>query len=74
MPIMDGVDATILIREEEKRKGFKRSPILALTADAEESTLKRILQSGMDNRMIKPFDPPTLKAMVMDIILQFVQP
>ena len=74
MPVMDGVDATILIREEEKKKGIKRSPILALTADAEESTLKRILQSGMDDRVIKPFDPPTLRAMVMDIILQFVQP
>ena len=46
MPVMDGVDATILIREEEKKKGIKRSPILALTADAEESTLKRILSIG----------------------------
>ncbi len=73
MPVMDGVDATVLIREEEKKKGAKRSPILALTADAEESTLKRILQSGMDDRVIKPFDPPTLKAMVMAIIQKFVQ-
>lgn len=65
MPIMDGVEAARTIRRlEEDEPDHVRSPIIALTADAEEKTLLRVLSSGMDDRIIKPFDPPTLKALL----------
>ena len=72
MPEMDGIEATRKIRSEELRKGIQRSPILALTADAEEKTFDRIMASGMDNRIVKPFDPPALKDILGRAMAQFM--
>ncbi len=72
MPEMDGIEATRKIRSEEMRTGVQRSPILALTADAEEKTFDRILASGMDNRIVKPFDPPALKDILEKVMIQFM--
>ena len=72
MPEMDGIEATRKIRAEEMRTGVQRSPILALTADAEEKTFDRILSSGMDNRIVKPFDPPALKNIIERAMIQFM--
>lgn len=72
MPEMDGIEATRKIRSEEMRTGVQRSPILALTADAEEKTYDRILSSGMDNRIVKPFDPPALKDIIGRAMIQFM--
>ena len=72
MPEMDGIDATRHIRSEELRQGFRRSPILALTADAEEATFDRIMDCGMDDRIVKPFDPPALKGIMDRVMAQFM--
>lgn len=72
MPEMDGISATQHIRSEELRQGIRRSPILALTADAEEKTFDRIMQCGMDNRIVKPFDPPVLKSIVDQVMAEFL--
>ena len=64
MPVMDGIEATLWIRNQEREKGLPRSPILALTADAEEQTYKRILAADMDDRIVKPFDPTALRALI----------
>ena len=72
MPEMDGIEATRKIRSEEMRTGVQRSPILALTADAEEKTFDRILASGMDNRIVKPFDPTALKDILGRAMIQFM--
>ncbi|MCK5241503.1 response regulator [bacterium] len=50
MPIMDGCEATKLIRRKEKY-----IPILAVTAGAEYER-QRCLQAGMDDLIEKPFD------------------
>ncbi len=68
MPKMDGIEATEHIRREENRRNLTPSPIIALTADAEDKTYRRILACGMDERIVKPFDPPTLKALIERII------
>ena len=68
MPKMDGIEATEHIRKEENRRNLSPSPIIALTADAEDKTYRRILACGMDERIVKPFDPPTLKALIERII------
>ena len=64
MPRMDGIEATGQIRAMEQESALPRSPIIALTADAEEKTLMRLLGAGMDDRVIKPFDPPALRAIL----------
>jgi len=60
MPEMDGFEATILIREEEK-KTLKHTPIVALTAHAMKGDKDRCLEAGMDEYVTKPI---TIKSML----------
>ncbi len=55
MPVMDGYDATIRIRENDKL-----IPIIALTASASFGYLDRALQIGINEYIIKPFNPKEL--------------
>jgi CheY-like chemotaxis protein len=61
MPEMDGLEATRLIREEERRRGSGgRIPILALTAHAASQDCEECLAHGMDGVITKPVSPPIL--------------
>lgn len=64
MPIMDGITATQHIRAAEKKEDCPRTPIIALTADAEKKTYGRIQAAGLDDRIVKPFNPVTLRALI----------
>jgi CheY-like chemotaxis protein/HPt (histidine-containing phosphotransfer) domain-containing protein len=55
MPVMDGLEATRRIRELESG-GRRRTPIVALTANAMMGTLERCLEAGMDDYLTKPLD------------------
>ncbi len=55
MPVMDGLEATRRIRELENG-GSRRTPIVALTANAMMGTLERCLEAGMDDYLTKPLD------------------
>jgi signal transduction histidine kinase/ActR/RegA family two-component response regulator len=63
MPEMDGYEATRRIRAGE-RPGTRRTPIVALTADALAGDRERGLQAGMDDYMTKPVSGSSLSAMV----------
>lgn len=52
MPEMDGIEATLKIREELKLK----TPIIALTANAFKSEVDRCKNAGMDDYITKPFE------------------
>ncbi len=54
MPVVDGFEATKIIREYEKANGMPRTPIVALTANALEADRQACLESGMDDFIIKP--------------------
>ncbi len=54
MPIMDGIEATMKIRESD-REYLKKVPIIALTANAFNEDVERCLKSGMDAHLSKPF-------------------
>ncbi len=57
MPVMDGYEATRLIRSEAR---FKDLPIIAMTANALESDRKLCLERGMNDHIAKPFRPREL--------------
>ncbi|KAL3538260.1 hypothetical protein ACH5RR_001626 [Cinchona calisaya] len=54
MPVMDGYQATRLIREEEKLHGI-HIPIFALTANTPDENNSNIVDAGMDFHLCKPF-------------------
>jgi CheY-like chemotaxis protein/HPt (histidine-containing phosphotransfer) domain-containing protein len=58
MPELDGYDAT---REIRAREGSgKRTPILAMTANAMDADRVRCMEAGMDDFISKPVHPPVL--------------
>lgn len=54
MPILDGYNATLAIRQREQSSGRPRVPIIALTADAFEDDRQHCLAVGMDDFLTKP--------------------
>ncbi|WP_073614531.1 response regulator [Desulfopila aestuarii] len=60
MPEMSGYETTQLIRKREMEQGLKRSVIIAMTANAMESTRTRCFEVGMDDFFTKPIKPDVL--------------
>jgi len=54
MPLMDGFDATVAIRELEINQNRNRIPIIALTANVMEKDIQRCNEVGMDDFIAKP--------------------
>ncbi len=60
MPVMDGLEASRRIRENEKSLGMTPVPIIAMTGDAFESDRKKCFAAGMDDFITKPVEPDIL--------------
>jgi signal transduction histidine kinase/CheY-like chemotaxis protein len=56
MPIMNGIDATKLIRKFENKNKKNHIPIIALTAYAMESDKQKCFDAGMDAFLAKPIN------------------
>ncbi len=65
MPGMDGIEATRAIRASEEKHGRRRTPIVALTADALETGKRACQEAGMDGFLTKPVDPAELEEMFL---------
>ncbi|PTS85016.1 hypothetical protein DBR00_04255 [Pseudomonas sp. HMWF032] len=60
MPVLDGFAATQAIRAWEQQQGKRRTPIIALTANAYEEIRQRCQAAGMDDFLSKPIVRGTL--------------
>jgi len=60
MPVMNGHQATKLIRQKEQGQGH-RVPVIGVTAHALESDRELCLDAGMDDYMSKPISPELLE-------------
>ena len=56
MPVIDGLEATRRIRAAEAERGERRTPIIALTANAFAEDRDACLAAGMDGFLVKPLD------------------
>ncbi len=56
MPVMDGPSAVRAIREREAASGRRRTPIVALTANAMSHQIAEYLACGMDGHVVKPIE------------------
>jgi two-component system sensor histidine kinase/response regulator len=63
MPEMNGLEATLRIREHELQTG-RRTPIVAMTAHAMSGDRERCLEAGMDSYITKPI---TMAALISKV-------
>jgi CheY-like chemotaxis protein len=61
---MDGFEATRLIRRFEGESGRRRTPIIALTANALTGDREHCLSQGMDDYLSKPIELHHLAAII----------
>lgn len=68
MPVMNGIDATIQIRDIEKRQRTSSpAKIIAMTANTMHEDAEKCLNSGMDAFLEKPFKVDDLVHVLRDI-------
>lgn len=60
MPVLDGIGAVREIRAREAASGRRRTPVIALTANAMTHQVDALLACGMDLHVAKPIDAATL--------------
>lgn len=64
MPVMDGYEATKIIRGREQSGNLPRIPIVALTAHAMQGDRDKCLAAGMDDHLPKPFHQGQIRAVL----------
>ena len=68
MPVMNGIEATLKIRELEKRQGVEKPvKIIAMTANTMREDVEKCLRSGMDAFLGKPFKVADLVNILREI-------
>ncbi len=70
MPEVDGLTAIRAIRQAEAERGSRRTPILALTADALAEHIAATRAAGADGHISKPFRPDGLIRGVAEALAQ----
>ena len=68
MPLMDGYEATIAIRNGEAGAANTSIPIIAVTADVMESTKLRVAEIGMNDYLSKPIKKDSLYLAIIKLL------
>ena len=55
MPVLDGIQAARKIRKLEKQHNSTQLPIIALTANSDETNVKACISAGMNDFLAKPY-------------------
>ena len=66
MPVMNGLEATAVIRG--LKKGYNKIPVIAMTADAFAEDMQKCLEAGMNAHIAKPIDIDVVKATLAKFI------
>ena len=74
MPVMDGVEATRIIRGSPDLGEKARTPIIAMTAYAMAGDKEKFLAAGMDDSIPKPVDMDQLRAVIDRVLLEKKDP
>lgn len=70
MPLMDGYTATKEIRRMERVQSSKHTPIIAVTAHALGSEMKKCIESGCNEVISKPFSKKQLLDKINEFLIQ----
>ncbi len=68
MPEMNGIEATISIREHERKNNIKPIPIIAVTAFAMEHDRRNCMEAGMNEFLTKPYKPQDMMAKIEKVL------
>ena len=66
MPVMDGFEATRIIRDRSSSVIDHQVPVIALTADVNNETRTRVREAGMNDFVTKPSEPDVLFQKIVD--------
>ena len=69
MPNMDGITMAKKLRETDKS-----TVIIMVTTEAEKPRIIEAIKSGVNNYVVKPFTPDTLKAKIDETMKKAAQP
>jgi CheY-like chemotaxis protein len=67
MPGLDGLETTRRLRDQEAAELRERTPVVALTADANQGIREACQEAGMDGFLTKPIDPAELDSVLQNI-------
>jgi signal transduction histidine kinase/ActR/RegA family two-component response regulator len=65
MPVMDGLTATKLLRQDER---FKELPIIAMTAHARQEDINNSFAAGMNLHIAKPVNADVLLSSILQVL------
>jgi signal transduction histidine kinase len=66
--MMPEVPGDVLLRQVRSRQAIADTPMIVLTARADEALRVRLLQEGADDYVVKPFHPEELRARVRNLV------
>ena len=73
MPVLDGVETARRIRNLQ-REDAQEVPILALSSNTYENSMKRASEAGMDAYLLKPFEPGKVLETLAECMVKKHQP